>query len=1128
MEFVADFHIHSRYSRATAKTLNFENLYIAAQMKGVSVVGTGDFTHPGWFSEIKERLVPAEEGLFKLKPDIAKQCNLQVPAACRSDVRFILVTEISNIYKKGDRTRKNHNLVFVPDLDTAERLNSTLDGIGNISSDGRPILGLDARDLLEIVLETSDHAFLIPAHIWTPWFSLLGSKSGFDTIQECFEDLSSAIFAVETGLSSDPPMNWRVSNLDDMTLISNSDAHSAPNMAREANLFNVDLNYGSILHALKTGDPEQFLGTIEFYPQEGKYHYDGHRKCGIRFHPAVSKEKNGICPVCGKPLTLGVLYRVDMLADRAEGEKPPKHHPYISLIPISEILSEIFRVGAKSKKVRLAHEHLLHQLGAEVDILRKRPVSDIESAGIPLLGEAIDRMRQRNVILNPGYDGEYGKVTLFKPEERDALLGQKRLFKMAVEPEQGRGREKRPQTFKSGPTISDQTITQKQERFDPNNLNVEQMKAVEHASGPVLVVAGPGTGKTRTLTHRIAWLMGDRSVSAENILAVTFTNKAAEEMRQRLRMGLGADAVLPTVATFHSLCLRILKALESDHLVKIVDDRHQKAIVREAVRQSTQTGTVISSSTEKFVEGIVCAKQRFLTPGDPLASVSEKLDASELKAVYTAYQRILSIEGLYDFEDLVFRVVTYFKKDPILLKRYQDRYKYVFVDEYQDLNQGQYRLIRALSPPHKDIFAIGDPDQSIYGFRGSNVKYFQKFIKDYPEATIIHLNRNYRSTETILKASFHIIRHHRLKQTESRIYSDIDGDKTIYVFELASEKAEATVIGRAIEKLVGGTGFHSMDFGSVDAGDHHPQRSFSDIAVFFRTLAQGDIISEIFDKAGIPYQSVSKDTLFHTRGIFELLSLFKIIENAGGYSDFDEIVPLLSTGIGQKTLDTFKSWGYRNTFSLYHALQHLKRIPIPGVSNKAQQRLFNLATRIDQFKNDLLSESVQKKLTHLVENTTLHTMIRGNPKTEAAFRRLLTISGEYGSRPEGFLAAVLLQTDTDTYDANVERVSLMTMHASKGLEFPTVFISGCEDGYIPFDRSDIDREEERRLFYVAMTRAKEQLFLTRSKYRRIYGKKVSRRISPFVADIEKRLRHHDAPAKNKSPKKSQRQLSLFQ
>ncbi len=428
MRFIADLHLHSLFSRATAKDFDLERMYITAQLKGITVVGTSYFTHPGWFKEIKEKLVPSEPGLFKLKDEIKKKCDQKVPLSCRGKVRFMLVSEISNIYKKNKRTMKNHNLVFMPNIEKVERFNYKLRKIGNIKSDGRPILGLDARDLLEEVLSTSDDSFLIPAHIWTPWFSLLGSKSGFDSIEECFEDLTSYIFAVETGLSSDPAMNWRVSGLDKVTLISNSDAHSPLKMGREANLFNTSLSYSAIKEAIRTGDPEQFLGTIEFYPEEGKYYLDGHRNCNVRLWPNETRKKKGKCKVCQKPLTLGVLYRVEELSDRLEDEKLQEQRSFYNLIPLTEILSEVLNVGPGSKKVMNNYIILLEKLGPELSILLNLKRETIDKAGLPLLGEAVSRMRSKEIILFPGYDGEFGKIKVFHQEERDKLLGQKPIF----------------------------------------------------------------------------------------------------------------------------------------------------------------------------------------------------------------------------------------------------------------------------------------------------------------------------------------------------------------------------------------------------------------------------------------------------------------------------------------------------------------------------------------------------------------------------------------------------------------------------------------------------------------------------------------------------------------------------
>jgi DNA helicase II / ATP-dependent DNA helicase PcrA len=417
MKFIADLHIHSHFSRATARNLDLEHLYVSAQLKGITVVATGDITHPEWFKEVSEKLEPAEPGLYRLKKNIEKKCDEQVPMSCRIDVRFVLNSEISCIYKKKGKTRKNHNLVFLPDLAVAASFNRKLSKIGNIVSDGRPILGFDARNLLEILLETSDQAFLVPAHIWTPWFSLLGYKSGFDSLKECFEDISSHIFAVETGLSSNPVMNWRVSFLDGLTLISNSDAHSPDKMGREANIFNTDLSYPALKKALQHRDSRSFLGTYEFYPEEGKYYYDGHRNCSIRFSPEMTLSYGGRCPVCGKPLTIGVLNRVEELCDRKAGEKPQNASPYYSIIPLKEIISEIFKVGSGSQKVMRHYQHTIQVLGSELAILGSISLSDIDLAGIPMLKEAVKRMREGNIRIIPGYDGEFGKIQIFTENE---------------------------------------------------------------------------------------------------------------------------------------------------------------------------------------------------------------------------------------------------------------------------------------------------------------------------------------------------------------------------------------------------------------------------------------------------------------------------------------------------------------------------------------------------------------------------------------------------------------------------------------------------------------------------------------------------------------------------------------
>jgi len=441
MQFIADLHLHSKYSRATAKTLDLEHIHISAQKKGVAVVATGDFTHPAWFAEIHEKLVPLPNGLFQLNKTLSKAAEKHVPPSCRQPVFFILSCEISNIYKKDGKVRKNHNLVFLPDLETAQKFNQKMEKIGNIRSDGRPILGLDARDLLEIVLEAAEAAFFIPAHIWTPWFSLFGSKSGFDDLKTCFEDLTPHIFALETGLSSDPKMNWRVSDLDGLRLVSNSDAHSPEKIAREANVFDTEISFSAIRSALADQKGTRFKGTLEFFPEEGKYHLDGHRKCGIRFQPEETRKHHGRCPECGGPLTLGVLHRVDELADRKTEKKPEAAPGFHRLLPLVEILAEIVNVGPASKAVIKMHHKLIEAYGPELFILHRLPLDALDAADIPLLKEAMRRMRNEDIVIQPGYDGEYGAIRIFSDAERSILSGQQSLFTLRKEetfPEENR------------------------------------------------------------------------------------------------------------------------------------------------------------------------------------------------------------------------------------------------------------------------------------------------------------------------------------------------------------------------------------------------------------------------------------------------------------------------------------------------------------------------------------------------------------------------------------------------------------------------------------------------------------------------------------------------------------------
>lgn len=409
--YIADLHIHSCYARATSRDCVPEMLDLWARRKGLNVVGTGDFTHAGWRAMLRDALVPAEEGLYRLKDT----CRVQESGACGGGaVRFVCTGEISTIYKKAGKVRKVHHVIVMPSLEAAERLSKRLEAVGNLHSDGRPILGLDSHDLLEMTLEACPEALLIPAHIWTPHFSLFGAFSGFDSLEACYGDLSPHIHALETGLSSDPAMNWRLSTLDRYAMVSNSDAHSPGNLAREANLFDTELSFAGMRRALTDQSTNGFVGTLEFFSEEGKYHSDGHRACGVCLTPAQTKEAHGVCPVCGGRITVGVLHRVEALADRPEGYVPSNARRYERLVPLREVVAASMGVTTASKRAQQRYLHLLQTVGPELFILRQASVSDIAHASDERLAEGIHRMREGRLSIQPGYDGVYGKVRLFE------------------------------------------------------------------------------------------------------------------------------------------------------------------------------------------------------------------------------------------------------------------------------------------------------------------------------------------------------------------------------------------------------------------------------------------------------------------------------------------------------------------------------------------------------------------------------------------------------------------------------------------------------------------------------------------------------------------------------------------
>jgi DNA helicase-2/ATP-dependent DNA helicase PcrA len=981
MFFYADMHIHSKYSRATSKSCNLEELAIWAQKKGLSVISTGDFTHPAWFSEIKEKLIPAEHGVFKLKDDIENHIlknNYQL--------RFLLSVEISTIYKKCEKTRKVHHIVFVPDFKSAQNFRQKLSTVGNIISDGRPILGLDSRDLLEITLQSGEGSYIVPAHIWTPWFSVLGSRSGFDSIKDCYGDLADYIFAVETGLSSDPEMNWRVSSLDKYRLISNSDAHSPSKLAREATVFDTEPNYFSIREALKNG--KGYVGTVEFFPEEGKYHEDGHRKCNVCLSPKETVKLKGICPVCDKPLTIGVMHRVNELADRKDKDFkiPQTAGKVFSLVPLNEILAEIIQVGSSSKSVNITYENLIQKLGPELSILRDIPIDEISKAYSSLLGEAILRLREGKVIKQAGYDGEYGVIKLFEQEEliKDNSTGL--LFDMEIpinlKPEKI---EEKPVKLPEKEIEISQLHYQSLNNYDiPSvkllDLDEYQLSAVKNTNKQLLIIAGPGSGKTTVLTKRIAYMVLENNICTQNCLAITFTRTAAYEMNDRLNLLFPENYGNINIHTFHSLCFSILK--------------------------------------ENF-------DKAGLSPNFKVASKHEM----------NLYMQSHQPDNTLNFDDLVIFTVKLLNDNPDITKLYTDRFKYISVDEYQDIDAMQYKLIRLLAPSDANLCAIGDPNQAIYGFRGGDSKFFNSFSTDYPYCQVINLKNNYRSTATIVNASNQII-------SSAHITAKYDKPhEKITIHTAPSDKSEAEFIVKTIESLIGGHSFFSIDT-NRSIGDE-TNISFCDFAVLYRTFSQLGHLVEALQRSGMPFVSLSNDLLCSKKQIVKLLQQLR---------DDEPVIAQL---------------------------------------------------------NKLTKEFSEKVDDHILQY-------------------FVKLAQTYTTKNE-FIHEVSLLSEIDTLDKRADRISLLTLHSSKGLEFKCVFIVGLEHDIIPFYKAQTpyEVEEERRLLYVGMTRAKQRLFLTRCVKRKWLGTYKKLAPSPFLEKIENDLLRFSKPEKIFPKKEQYSQLDLL-
>lgn len=1146
--YIGDLHIHSRFSRATSRDGDPEHLELEARKKGIHILGTGDFTHPAWRAELAEKLESAEDGLYVLK----EEYRIHQDGVPEDKPRFLVTGEISSIYKKMEKVRKVHSLLLLPGLEEAEALSRRLELIGNIHSDGRPILGLDCRDLLEIMLETCPKAVYVPAHIWTPHFALFGAFSGFDCVEECFGDLAPYIHALETGLSSDPPMNWRVSALDSYQLISSSDAHSPAKLGREATLFETELSYAGIAKAVQTG--EGLGGTLEFFPEEGKYHFDGHRKCGLCISPQETARLGNRCPVCGRKITIGVLNRVEQLADRPEGYERADAKPFESLVPLPEVIAASTGASAAGKKVQEKYGQLIGMLGPEFFILRKAPIEDIRRAAGPLVAEGIKRLREGRVKRTPGYDGEYGRIGLLSEEDISSLEGQLSLFSAGElermeqnRPEESRRAEETKRTGnarlteETGQTetagtakeakhmkgIPVPSVTEEVPREPAgdreseilSSLNPLQEEAVRADGRAVAVIAGPGAGKTKTLIARLQYLVEIRGVEPERITAVTFTNRAAQEMRDRLKQASasgkkGYEAI--QIGTFHAVSSRFLR--KKGIPVLLADEGLKEELAQAAMKLAGLKG-----SPGRFLKELSHMKNEMAEPEGREEKPEEKAEWAESpeKAetrererteeqkraqARSLYQEAMREQGVMDYDDLLLETLRLLEEaeqrrelesaeeEPEKSEAGQEMetdgahpavdedcacFSCLLIDEFQDINPLQYRLMQAWNRNGTELFVIGDPDQSIYGFRGSDAACFDKLREDFPELHTIRLEENYRSTQQILAASLSVISHN--EGGARRMNAHRSGAQAVRIVSAPDERREAIFAAKEINRQIGGIDMLDTE---TDGRREDLTRSFSDIAVLYRTHRQAAWLEKCLRQEGIPYVVAGREDFLMRSEVRAALAFFRHVLNPQ-----EEAAERL-----------------------------VRRLLCPLLGEAAEERL------------DYLVSKYEKKIKRTKPVRVLEEwMQEWEPAGEEAdavmedLNRLADMAVLYPTM-EAFLETLDFGEDGDVRrnggrKFQADAVTLMTLHGSKGLEFPVVILYGMEADKMPlqtgFSRADL--QEERRLCFVGMTRAVEELILT-----------CAEAPSPFLSEIpeDMAVREKAVEEKQEEPVMAE-QLSLF-
>jgi len=1017
-QYLADLHIHSRYSRATSKGLNPRHLAAYGELKGLTVVATGDFTHPGWLEDLKRDLVADGTGLLRLRDPSGLDKELPWFPGVRlaGRVRFLLSAEISSIYKRGGAVRKVHNLVYAPSFEVAERLNAKLAKVGNLASDGRPILGLDSRLLLEMVLETDPMAFLVPAHIWTPWFSLFGSKSGFDSIEECFGSLAKEIFALETGLSSDPEMNWTLSALDRFRLISNSDAHSGEKLGRECNLFSGDPSFEGIYRALRgQGLGPKFLGTVEFFPEEGKYHLDGHRACGVVMEPAEAKARGGLCPVCGKPMTLGVLHRVLELADRDQPVRPEGMPGFTSLVPLGEVAGEVMGVGPATAKAKGLVTAALSRFGSELAVLRETPVEDLARVN-SVLAEAIGRMRRGRVYRDPGFDGQYGRISVFSPEEKRELRAGRFLAMPSAAKSAATSRES---ASPDEPPAEPPPEPAQPAPSPAATLNADQQAAATSPDPHLLVIAGPGTGKTHTLMARITSLIA-AGTPPDAILAVTFTRRAAQELRDRLARTLG-EGPAPRADTLHALALSVWTEAGGQEPVLLSEEAARRLF---AAVNPDLTGARLRTAWRELA-----LARETLTPAPDTDDDGPARWAQRFARQKTDW-------NLLDFTDLL-----EFWLEKLREESFVPPWQHVLVDEIQDFTPLQLALVKALIARDGTVlWAIGDPDQSIYGFRGATGNVETELRASTPDLRVVGLSENYRSAQPILDLAGGLFpdKPHLV----STVRRDDPGFGEIQLFQAPTAAGEAGWMGERIRGLLGGT--------SLTLADDLSRRTLApaDVAVLVRFSGLIAPIRKSLERFGIPCSAPEADAFWNEPRVRLLLA----------------------------------------------AAGRLLGLPLPADVEKPPT-----------LPDRLLAKGPMGLAAYLGDIPPFDRLFWQGPE----FRDLSRAYAAQGGWT-GLLNYVNVQTELELVGKAAEKVRIMTLHAAKGLEFEAVFLPALEDGILPFAGTDflngkpgnlaagLDENEERRLFYVGLTRARSRLYLSHAVRRDLMGRRLMLQRSRFL------------------------------